>query len=42
MKGLRFHRHSGLISSQGTIKLIPYLKIQAKLNSLKAELADFE
>jgi len=32
MKGLRFHRHSGLISSQGTIKLIPYLKIQSKLN----------
>ena len=33
MKRLRFHRHPGLISSQETIKLIPYLKIQAKLNT---------
>jgi len=33
MKGLGFHRHPGLISSQETIKLIPYLKIQAKLNT---------
>ena len=30
MKRLKFHRHPGLISSQETIKLIPYLKIQSK------------
>jgi hypothetical protein len=33
MKRLRFHRHPGLISSHNTIKLIPYLKIQTKLNT---------
>lgn len=33
MKRLRFHRHTGLINSQETIKLIPYLKIQTKLNA---------
>ena len=31
-RGLKFNRHPGLINSQETIKLIPYLKIQTKLN----------
>lgn len=33
MKRLKFHRHPGLISSQQTIKLIPYLKIHTILNT---------